>query len=276
MQHRALVEQAAAAVRRCRRLVVTSGAGMGVDSGLPDFRGPEGLWKAYPALREVNLDFYEMADPRWFRSNPRLAWGFYGHRLHLYRNTVPNDGFAVLKRWGEGRFGGEYFAWTSNVDGQFQAAGFPEDRVLECHGSIHHMQGVDGAGPVVSADGVGRLEIDPKTLLVDVDATPLPTMPDGSPARPNILLFSDASWCDSRHEGQARRYDAFLQSGGPTVVVEVGAGTAVPSVRRQSQWLRSLGGGNVLVRINLREAYDGDVNLACTGVEALKAIDELL
>ena len=77
--------KAAQLIRRSKAIVIATGAGMGVDSGLPDFRGSEGFWKAYPPFRDLGLSFYELADPRWFRENPRQAWGFYGHRMNLYR-----------------------------------------------------------------------------------------------------------------------------------------------------------------------------------------------
>ena len=63
--------------------------------------------------------FEELADPVHFVDDPTLAWGFYGHRLDLYRRTVPHDGFRVLREWGARVF-------TSNVDGQFQRAGFTD------------------------------------------------------------------------------------------------------------------------------------------------------
>lgn len=46
------IEQAASAIKNAKALLITTGAGMGVDSGLPDYRGPEGLWKAYPPIKE--------------------------------------------------------------------------------------------------------------------------------------------------------------------------------------------------------------------------------
>ena len=101
-------------------------------SGLPDFRGPEGFWRAYPPYRRLGLRFEELADSVHFAADPELAWGFYGHRLHLYRRTVPHAGFAVLLGWARRR---PVRVFTSNVDGQFQTAGFAEDDVAECHGS---------------------------------------------------------------------------------------------------------------------------------------------
>src|SRR5450432_764407 len=82
-------------------LLIGAGAGMGVDSGLPDFRGNQGFWRAYPMYAARKLDFAAMADPRWFRSDPAFAWGFYGHRRNLYRATQPHEGFQILKRWAE-------------------------------------------------------------------------------------------------------------------------------------------------------------------------------
>ena len=52
-----------------KSLLIGAGAGMGVDSGLPDFRGSEGFWKAYPPLAKLGIRFEEMANPRWFLEN---------------------------------------------------------------------------------------------------------------------------------------------------------------------------------------------------------------
>lgn len=96
MEH--IIEQAAIAIKNADALLITAGAGIGVDSGLPDFRGTEGFWKAYPPIKKLGLRFEEMANPSWFLKNPRLAWAFYGHRLNLYRNTLPHEGFFILKK----------------------------------------------------------------------------------------------------------------------------------------------------------------------------------
>jgi NAD-dependent SIR2 family protein deacetylase len=53
--------------------------------------------------------------------DPELAWGFYGHRLELYRRTTPHRGFGILRRLAERS--GRFFVFTSNVDGHFQRAG---------------------------------------------------------------------------------------------------------------------------------------------------------
>ena len=69
-------------------LLISAGAGMGIDSGLPDFRGEHGFWHTYPALERANVNFYQIASPDAFLNNPKQAWGFYGHRLNMYRQTA--------------------------------------------------------------------------------------------------------------------------------------------------------------------------------------------
>ena len=93
----AATTRAAEALLAADGILITAGAGMGVDSGLPDFRGEEGFWRAYPALAESGVRFEDIADPASFETNPRRGWGFYGHRLQLYRDTNPHRGFDVLK-----------------------------------------------------------------------------------------------------------------------------------------------------------------------------------
>lgn len=265
---RELLRAAVAAIADADAVLVGAGAGMGVDSGLPDFRGPEGFWRAYPALRQRRVRFEEMANPRWFDEDPALAWAFYGHRLQLYRDTVPHPGFGILRRLAGGR---PLFVFTSNVDGQFQAAGFSEHQVFEVHGSIHHLQRTDGRGAIWSAAGV-EVAIDAERFRA---RAPLPTAPDGSPARPNVLMFGDGDWIPDRAAAQQARYEAFLRSvrGSRLVAIELGAGTAIPTVRWECARR-----GTSLVRINPREASGppGTVGLAVGALEALQAIEAAL
>lgn len=132
------IPQAAKTIQQADGLLITAGAGMGIDSGLPDFRGKNGFWRAFPPLAKLNLNFQDMATPNLFHHDPLLAWGFYGLRLNSYRKTIPHAGFHLLKKWAKHKQHGA-FVYTSNVDGQFQKAGFPPHQVIECHGSIHHL-----------------------------------------------------------------------------------------------------------------------------------------
>jgi len=83
-------------IKEADAVLITAGAGMGVNSGLPDFRGNKGFWNAYPIIKDLGISFQGMANPKWFITNPALVWAFYGHRLNLYRDTIPHDGFGMV------------------------------------------------------------------------------------------------------------------------------------------------------------------------------------
>lgn len=248
-------------------LLVTAGAGMGVDSGLPDFRGPQGFWRAYPALGRRGLRFEEAASPQTFLDDPRLAWGFYGHRLALYRRTTPHRGHAWLQTMAAPMPAG-LFVFTSNVDGHFARAGVPPERVFECHGSLHHLQCLHGCdGSVWPADAF-EPEIDEADCLL---TNALPHCPRcGALARPNVLMFGDDHWIDTRAAQQEARLARWRMGVERGVVIEIGAGTAVPTVR----WFGARTGWP-LIRINPdapTTAVAGQLQLCGTALEGLAAI----
>jgi len=227
-------------------VLIAAGAGMGVDSGLPDFRGNEGFWKAYPALGNSRMDFQDIANAQVFAADPRLAWGFYGHRLRLYRETVPHFGFSILKRIADHMEKGA-FVFTSNVDGHFQEAGFSEQLICECHGSIRYLQ---CAGPCMERIWPAKdLEpiVDESTCRL---SSPLPKCECCSGiARPNILMFDDWAWINDRTSRQRRRFEQWKESVVAPIVIEIGAGIEIATVRRFSESQRC-----PLIRINPREA----------------------
>lgn len=108
-----------------RRILVFTGAGISTDSGIPDFRGPEGLW-----TKEDPDDFTiarYLADPEV----RRRAWR---RRVTIgFLDAKPNRGhFAVTRLWESGRMVG---CVTQNVDGLHRAAGLPDDALAELHGN---------------------------------------------------------------------------------------------------------------------------------------------
>jgi NAD-dependent SIR2 family protein deacetylase len=267
------VRRAAGAIAGADGIIIGAGAGMGVDSGLPDFRGREGFWRAYPPYAHLGLDFAAMANPRWFREDPALAWGFYGHRVNLYRNARPHEGFAILREWSAGKAAGS-FVYTSNVDGQFQRAGFEADRVFEVHGAIGRIQCVAECGIGLLPSHRYGVEVDPETFRA---LGPLPACPRcGATARPNILMFGDLDWDSSHSDAQRRRLGAWLRShrSSRLVIVECGAGTAVPTVRLACEDLAETLDAT-LIRINPRDpdVPPGHIALAAGALEALRAID---
>lgn len=267
-------EKAAAAVKNAQAMIVTAGAGMGVDSGLPDFRGNQGFWNAYPMYERLGYSFIDAANPANFEGDPAFGWGFYGHRTNLYRETVPHRGFQMLQDWAA-QYGQDSFAVTSNVDGQFQKAGYREDQVLEVHGSIHHLQCLTPC--------CNDIWDNEETIPVDFDSMRAEHIPAcrhcHSAARPNILMFGDYSWLPNRTHGQEMRFDHFLAQhrDAPMVIIEMGAGTAIPTIRYMSERLGQRRDATV-VRINPREAHisGGHISLPCGAVEGLEGIEREL
>jgi len=266
----AAIRAAAGALDAADAVFVTAGAGMGVDSGLPDFRGDDGFWRAYPPYRDLGLSFVDMASPSAFRTDPDFAWGFYGHRRALYRSTAPHAGFEVLRDWvARAPAGG--FVLTSNVDGHFHASGFNPDRIWEVHGTLRHDQCLARCGAPLFPAG-DDIEVDTSTMRAQ---PPLPSCPScGGLARPNVLMFGDGGWDPTESDAQQRRFHAFLDdvSSASIAVVECGAGTAVPTIRRLGEQLASRYGAT-LVRINPREPHGATIAVPMGAASALAAID---
>lgn len=267
-------KKAAEAISSAKAMVVTSGAGMGVDSGLPDFRGDQGFWNAYPMYERLGINFIGAANPANFEGDPAFGWGFYGHRTNLYRETEPHRGFQMLQDWAA-EFSLDTFVVTSNVDGQFQKSGYREDQILEVHGSIHHLQCLS-----LCCNAIWDND---ETIPVDFDTMRALNTPRCrhclQPARPNVLMFGDYSWLADRTRGQEMRFDSFIaqHQQEPIVVIEMGAGTAIPTIRYMSEGIGQRHDATV-VRINPREAHisGGHVSLPCGTVEGLAGIDNFL
>ncbi|MGB9082464.1 MAG: Sir2 family NAD-dependent protein deacetylase [Desulfuromonadaceae bacterium] len=271
-----MLKRAAAIIGEAEVFIITAGAGMGVDSGLPDFRGDHGFWRAYPAYSRLGLSFVDCANPQHFAADPSFGWGFYGHRTNLYRDTVPHDGFHIIGKWIE-RKSADYFVVTSNVDGQFQKAGYAGERILEVHGSIHRLQ-----CQIPCSSAIWRND---ETIRVD-EATmrarpPLPRCPGcGEVSRPNILMFGDRSWLPDHARIQEQAFDRFLKNNADRriAVIEIGAGSAIPTIRATSERIGWNCEHATVIRINPREPEikAPHISMPYGALEGLQNIDALV
>ncbi|KAG9509701.1 NAD-dependent protein deacylase sirtuin-5, mitochondrial [Fragariocoptes setiger] len=117
-----------AALAKARHVVALTGAGVSAESGIPTFRGPQGLWKKYESSK--------LATPGAFSSDPSLVWQFYHYRRELVLSRVPNMAHKILADT-EKKFkaqGLEFCIVTQNVDELHQRAG--SENVLELHGTL--------------------------------------------------------------------------------------------------------------------------------------------
>ncbi|HTF95584.1 MAG TPA: Sir2 family NAD-dependent protein deacetylase [Cellvibrio sp.] len=252
-------------------LVIGAGAGMGVDSGLPDFRGKHGFWRAYPALENESIGFTDIANPLAFYGRPRLAWGFYGHRLNLYRQTEPHAGYRILLGWGE-KMRYRYRVFTSNVDGHFLQAGFDENAIHECHGSIHFLQCLEPCNTDIWSANSFIPDIDEERCYLR--NKPPRCQRCGNISRPNILMFNDGDWIYERTRKQVIAQEQWLESVAKPLVIEIGAGTAIPSVRHFSRRMQKEYRAK-LIRINPDDAFSINEQSLTLPVGALEALQKI-
>ena len=125
---RNLTAQARALIDAAERVVVLTGAGISTDSGIPDFRGPQGLWTKNPLAEKMSNIHYYLAD----REVRKLSWQ---NRLNSPAWTAkPNAGHMALVHLE--RRGKLHALVTQNIDELHQVAGYSPDRVIEVHGSM--------------------------------------------------------------------------------------------------------------------------------------------
>jgi NAD-dependent deacetylase len=122
-----------------RPLAVLTGAGISAESGLPTFRGPDGMWEGRRAV--------ELTTPEAFAANPKEVWRFYEWRRAKLREARPNAGHVALARME--KVLARMTLVTQNVDGLHRAAG--SRNVIELHGTILKMRctgcGANEPGP---------------------------------------------------------------------------------------------------------------------------------
>ncbi len=162
---------AARALAEARRVLVSTGAGMSRESGIPTFRdAQEGLWARFSPQ--------ELATEAGFRANPRRVWSWYAWRRRRIESCAPHAGHAALVEL-EARVP-ELTVVTQNIDGLHQAAGSGE--VIELHGSIRRLKCLDGGHPFAG-------ERPPQLDEEEADPPPCPRC--GSPLRPDVVWFGE-------------------------------------------------------------------------------------
>ena len=163
------------------------------------------------------------------------------------------------------------WVFTSNVDGQFQKAGFSEHRICEIHGSIHHLQCSAGCTEQIWSAAGFQPSVDSEhgRLLGE-----LPSCPHcGQLARPNVLMFGDRGWVERRTSLQYQRLEQWMATVDRLVCIEVGAGRNIPTVRHFSE-----NTGGRLIRINPAEpeidASKQQLALPLSGLDGISRLYE--
>lgn len=143
-------------LHRASRVVALTGAGISTDSGIPDFRGPQGVWTLNPKAER-------MSDIRFYLTDPevrRLAWQ--SRLAHPAWTAGPNAGHRALATFG--RRGTLHALVTQNIDGLHQRAGSDPEGVIEVHGTLHRVVCLDCAARIPMQEALDRVrqgEADP-------------------------------------------------------------------------------------------------------------------
>ena len=119
------------ALGRARHVAVLTGAGVSAESGVPTFRGADGIWKKFKPEELATFDA--------FMANPQLVWEWYDHRRKIVREVKPNPGHYAIAEMAQ--LYDEFALITQNVDGLHRRAGSPE--VFELHGNINRNRCLD-------------------------------------------------------------------------------------------------------------------------------------
>lgn len=156
----AAIDAARRLVGASSRIVVLTGAGISTDSGIPDFRGPNGLWTRSPDAEKLSSIDHYLADPEI----RRRAW--LGRLDHPAWTSDPNAGHAAIVRLDD--LGRLHLLITQNVDGLHHESGLDPDRIVEIHGSIREVECLSCGfrGPMQQTlDRVRSGEADPPCLM---------------------------------------------------------------------------------------------------------------
>ncbi len=193
-----VVDRIAALLEPASRITVLTGAGVSAASGVPTFRGADGLWKSFRAE--------DLATPEAFARDPRVVWEWYDWRRGLIAACEPNAAHAVLASWSL-RYP-RFTLITQNVDGLHERAG--TCRVIRLHGSIWDV------GCWMACRAAPHRWRD--------DRHPMPELPPpcphcGGPLRPGVVWFGERLDSDvlARSE-EAIDCDVFMAIGTSSVV----------------------------------------------------------
>lgn len=225
-----------------KNVLVCAGAGMSQESGIPVFRGSNGLWTKTLSINGKEYSYQELLSHQAFEEQHSNAWDLINQLKQLYTENKPHKGYHSLRELLSNK---NHFILTSNCDEYFLRAAFEEENILEIHGSIYDYQCL-----IKCSDEIWRMD----------DYINVPRCPEcGGKCRPSIKMLGDWHWNSSKAKDQQRRYVCWMKeikdNNESILVIEIGAGKKLASIREIAE--KVAGEDNELIRIN---PYDYLVN----------------
>lgn len=152
--------------RPSKKVVVLTGAGISAESGIPTFRGEDGLWKRYRVE--------ELATPYAFQTNPKLVWEWYDWRRGIIAEAEPNPGHTAIAEMEQ--IFPDFLLITQNVDGLHRRVG--NTKIIEIHGNLWQLRCVKE----------GTVRENYHVPLLDIP----PTCECGALLRPHVVWFGES------------------------------------------------------------------------------------
>jgi NAD-dependent deacetylase len=190
-----MLDELAKKIRNCSKVAVLTGAGISAESGVPTFRGQQGLWKKFRPEQLATMEA--------FLDSPEIVWEWYNWRRELISKVEPNPGHFALTEM-ESIFD-DFTLITQNVDNLHRLAG--ATRVLELHGNIYRNKCVD-CGLKLTGD----LDIDPSAIPACQKC--------GGQIRPDVVWFGEMLPADVIEEAfvEAEKSEVFFSLGTSALV----------------------------------------------------------
>ena len=260
-------------------ILIVTGAGMSVDSGIPTYRGKNGIWTKSIKIGKETFSYDDISSLKMWKTRPELAWGFKSHFYNLMNTLVPHKGYFELLKNIKDKY--DYFIATSNIDGYFKRSGFNENKIYEVHGSVNYLQCMDKHCNIINGvtSSVNLPTYNKDTFI----ANWLPKCKHcNEMSRPNVSMFGDVEFYGKPYEHQRRRLNEWFtnlkKNDKKLVILEIGCGINPHSLRMSNgkmmsgEWKMPIFDNNIgTIRLNPNDEQD-DKNTIHIGLGALKGI----
>jgi len=265
------IEKAKQLINDSQVIVLLTGAGMSADSGLDTFRNTT---NSLNSIKNNKVSYTELTTETAFKNQNELAWTFHGERYNNYVKAQPHEGYFKLLKLMEEKEG--HFVVTSNIDSAHHKAGFKD--VYEIHGRLKKFQCHDCKDIWESKEDT-YFDIDEETYTLK-NGVPL-CKKCGGTTRPNVMFFGyDVGFDKEETNTQSRTFTKFMQQYDQgthkILLIEIGAGEAVPTIRHMSEFIHTHVPNATLLRINPTDINVPDDRAIVIKKNGLEAINILL
>ena len=258
------IQNAKSLLSNAEALLIVTGAGMSVDSGIPTYRGENGIWTKNIQIGNETYAYDEISSLKMWKEFPELAWGFKANFYKTMNNLEPHEGYYELLRNIEEKY--DYFIATSNIDSYFKRTGFNENKIYEVHGSVNAVQCMDKKCNQLNGirEAVDIPTFNEETMIANY--LPKCTFCSNM-TRPNVSMFGDVEFFGKPYEHQRKRLNEWLDNikkqKKKLVIIEIGCGINPHSLRMvngkmmSGEWKMPIFDNNIgTIRLNPNDVQD--------------------